>query len=546
MILFSLLLGAATRRWPGALLRLAWVLRTLLVALDAVLATLLVVHSLRAERLTPEMPPAQLAIPRLVALVLGIEGVLLSTSLWLPWFFDGLERWGAALMVAVRQLRARKSGFLTVISSFAFFGVGLACFGLCFTISIMGGFGNDLKRKILGNNAHVVVDRDHGGLTDWQPLAARIRRIPNVVSATPLVQGEVMVTSQTNLSGVILRGIDPTERNATEVLRRELIRGQLGYLQQPEVLLTLPSGHPDRRPVTSRERDPREGAPPPLAPPPRPVREGDYSTADVLPGLLIGRELATNLHLQVGDEVRVVSPFGGMMTPAGPLPKTRLFRVAGVFFSGMYEYDSKYAFVTIPVAQDFFNLGAGTITSIEVRVTDPDNVEPIAEQVRSLAEGQRLRVRDWKHLNQNLFRALRTERLMMFVLLGIAIVVASFAIVATLLLFVMEKGREIAVLKAMGASDRFVAAVFVCVGGLIGLVGSVLGVGVATGVCTFILRVGIPLDPAVYYINRLPVHISPGDYGLVVLMAMVISLLATLYPAALAARLRPVEGMRIG
>jgi lipoprotein-releasing system permease protein len=262
--------------------------------------------------------------------------------------------------------------------------------------------------------------------------------------------------------------------------------------------------------------------------------------------LVIGRELASNLHLQVGDEVRVVSPFGGMMTPAGPLPKTQLFRIAGIFYTGMYEYDTKYAFVTIRDAQQFFNYRGDEITSIEVRVADVDRVEQVARNIEFVTGGRDLRVRDWKELNKNLFRALKLEKLMMFVLLGVAVFVASFAVLATLLLLVMEKGREIALLKALGATDGFVARVFINVGLLIGLVGGTLGTGTAWLVCTMVRVLGIPLDPEVYYIDRLPVYVSVLDFGMIWSIAVGLCLVATILPAILAARMRPVEGMRFG
>jgi lipoprotein-releasing system permease protein len=259
----------------------------------------------------------------------------------------------------------------------------------------------------------------------------------------------------------------------------------------------------------------------------------------------VGRELANNLHLAVGDEVRVVSPFGSI-GPLGPIPKTKLFRVAGIFYSGMYEYDTKYAYVLIPVAQRFFNYQHNAITAIEVRVADVDRSDAVTARVTALARSRNLRVRDWKELNQNLFRALKLEKLMIFLLLTVAIIVASFSIVATLLLFVTEKGREIAVLKAMGASDGFITRVFLCVGTLIGVVGALLGVTGALLTCLLMQRVGIPLDPEVYYIERLPVTISPTDYVLVFVTSVFICLAASTFPAWLAGRLRPVEGLRIG
>ena len=488
-------------------------------------------------------PSLALVVLRVGVLVSALEAYFLSTLLWMPKLFDRLEAVAAELTIAVRQLRSRKSGFLTVISFLAFLGVGLGSFALCMTISIMGGFGNDLKHKILGNNPHVVVDRERGGFTDWQPLLRTIRGLPEVSAATPLVQGEVMITSQTNLSGVILRGIDPAQGGAAIGLRRELIRGSIEYLEDPARLKHLrPS---DRRPVVGRGElelpttrlDGLSGFndPAALRPPGAPT--------DPLPGIVVGRELATNLHLAVGDEVRAVSPFGSI-GPLGPMPKTKLFRVAGIFYSGMYEYDTKYAYVLIPVAQRFFNYRDGAITAIEVRLSDVDLSDRVVAAVEAPARARSLRVRDWKQLNQNLFRALKLEKLLIWLLLTVAIIVASFSIVATLLLLVTEKGREIAVLKAMGASDGFITRVFLSVGGLIGVVGALLGTSAAVLSAMVMKHVGIPLDPEVYYIDRLPVLIAPADYSLVFVTSVGICLLAATFPAVLAGRLRPVEGLR--
>ncbi|MBN8589450.1 MAG: ABC transporter permease [Rhodothermia bacterium] len=494
-------------------------------------------------------PPLAVILLRVGAIVAVLEAYFLSTLVWMPRLFDRMERLPAEVLIAVRQLRSRKSGFLTAISFLAFLGVGLGSFALCMTIAIMGGFGNDLKTKILGNNAHVVVDRERGGFSGWRPLLERIRRVPEVSVATPLVQGEVMVTSQTNLSGVILRGIDPSAVGSVLNLRRDLIRGRVEYLADPSRLDNL---HPlERRPVSARgEEDIVAGGGPSPARPPSPASLGTPvqgnglgAPTDVLPGIIVGRELASNLHLAVGDEVRVVSPYGSM-GPLGPIPKTKLFRVAGIFYSGMYEYDTKYAYITIPVAQRFFNHRDDAITAIEVRLTDVDRSDDVLAAIRPMARGMNLRVRDWKELNQNLFRALKLEKLMIFLLLTVAIIVASFSIVATLLLLVTEKGREIAVLKAMGASDGFITRVFLAVGGLIGVVGSSLGTSGALIVALAAKRVGIPLDPEVYYIERLPVIIAPWDFALVFVTAVLICLAAAAFPAWLAGRLRPVEGLR--
>lgn len=524
-------------------LYLAWML------LCAALAVAEVRYSFKLVRpgLDPT-PPIAVILLRVGAIVAVLEAYFLSTLIWMPRLFDRMERLPAEVLIAVRQLRARKSGFLTAISFLAFLGVGLGSFALCMTIAIMGGFGNDLKTKILGNNAHVVVDRERGGFSGWRPLLERIRRLPEVSSATPLVQGEVMVTSQTNLSGVILRGIDPSITGSSLNLRRDLIRGRVEYLSDPSRLDRLDPA--ERRPVSARgEEDlpaPGRGtserfdAPASLG---VPMQGSPGAPTDPLPGIIVGRELASNLHLAVGDEVRVVSPYGSL-GPLGPIPKTKLFRVAGIFYSGMYEYDTKYAYITIPVAQRFFNHRDDAITAIEVRLTEVDRSDDVLAAIRPMARGMSLRVRDWKELNQNLFRALKLEKLMIFLLLTVAIIVASFSIVATLLLLVTEKGREIAVLKAMGASDGFITRVFLAVGGLIGVVGSSLGTSGALIVALVARRVGIPLDPEVYYIERLPVIIAPWDFALVFVTAVLICLVAAAFPAWLAGRLRPVEGLR--
>ena len=525
----------ARRRWLYA----AWMVGA--VALSFVFLKL-------AARMEPRgfdpTPSLALVALRVGVLVSALEAYFLSTLLWMPKLFDRLETVAAELLVAVRQLRARKSGFLTVISFLAFLGVGLGSFALCMTISIMGGFGNDLKHKILGNNPHVVINRERGGFTDWQPLLRSVRALPEVSTATPLVQGEVMITSQTNLSGVILRGIDPAQGGSAIGLRRELIRGSIEYLEDPARLNHLSPS--DRRPVVGRGQlelpttrldgltgfsDPGSLRPSPGAP------------ADPLPGIVVGRELATNLHLAVGDEVRVVSPFGSI-GPLGPMPKTKLFRVAGIFYSGMYEYDTKYAYVLIPVAQRFFNYRDGAITAIEVRLRDVDLSDTVVAAVTGPARALGLQVKDWKQLNLNLFRALKLEKLLIWLLLTVAIIVASFSIVATLLLLVTEKGREIAVLKAMGATDGFITRVFLSVGGLIGVVGALLGTSAAVLSAMVMKHVGIPLDPEVYYIDRLPVLIAPADYSLVFVTSVGICLLAATFPAVLAGRLRPVEGLR--
>jgi lipoprotein-releasing system permease protein len=263
---------------------------------------------------------------------------------------------------------------------------------------------------------------------------------------------------------------------------------------------------------------------------------------DVYPGLIIGRELAKTLHVYVGDEVRLVAPLGDL-GPMGVMPRTKRFRIAAIFYSGMYEYDASYAYVLIDVAREFLDLN-GRVTGVDVKVDDAENVGAVRAALASAVERQDLRVRDWKETNKNLFSALKLEKIAVFVILSLAIAVASFCIICTLLLMVTEKSKEIAILKAVGASDRSVLRIFMSEGLIIGGIGTVVGVSMGLALCVSLRAFGTRLDPDIYYVNRLPVEVNPADYVLVALAAILITILATVYPAVAASRLRPVDGIR--
>jgi lipoprotein-releasing system permease protein len=487
----------------------------------------------------------------------------------LPFALDAIERIGLMPLVASRHLRSKKSGFLAAISMLSVMAVMVSCIALTVTLSVMGGFRNDLKRKILSNNAHISIDKARGAITDWRDVLGQTQRIEHVTGASPFVSGEVMLSSATNLATGVLRGIDPKLIGKVNDLPDNLQAGKLEYLTSPEKLLDLPTSvlqtsllAPLQKPdagVAEADAGAGEadaGAGTELkAEADRLQKKIDEIEAflrepararpkdrDVLPGIIVGKELARALRLYVGDEVNVVAPLG-TLGPTGPMPKARPFRVAGIFYSGMPEYDMKFTYVTLETGQKFLNLGE-SISGIDVRVTDIERAPAVATAIRGMIRRPEIRVRDWQELNKRLFGALALEKLAMFITLGIAIVVASFCIAGTLTLMVQEKGREVAILKAMGTSDRTVVGVFVIEGGLIGLLGASLGLFLGFMLCFAAEHFGVRMDPDVYYMDRLPVHMDLTEFAMTGVAAVLLCLAITIYPALLASRLRPVDALR--
>ncbi len=481
------------------------------------------------------------------AVVTGVLFVVGTVVALLPWALDRLEGGSFTSYVAARHVRAKKSGFLTLISGLSIFAVALASFSLSGAISVMGGFSADLKRKILGNNAHIVIDTtSQSPWNDSATLLERVQKVPGVVAATPVVQGEVMVSSASNLAGVIVQGIDPAGIGNVIDLRNNIeapvkVEDKLAFLENPELLRHIP---PDEViGIGSGGEEYTKGPElPPLGDDLDPAVSAVLAPGPVRPGLVIGRELAKTLHVYVGDEVTLVSPLGDL-GPMGVLPKTRKFAIAAIFYSGMYEYDAAHVYTTISEAQSYFGL-TDKISAVEVKVDDAENVERVTPHVTAAVGRDDLRVRDWREINKNLFSALKLERIATFLILSIEIIVASFCIVCTLLLMMTEKAKEIAILKALGATDGAVMRTFMTEGIIIGGIGTLLGVSTGVALCTGLAWFGLRLDPDVYYIDRLPINVSAWDYAAVTLAALVICTIATVFPAKQAAQMRPVDGLR--
>ena len=405
-------------------------------------------------------------------------------------------------MVAGRYLRARRQeGFISVIAGFSLLGIGLGVATLIIVMAVMNGFRIELLSRILGLNGHMTVQYVDGPIVDYAGLAERLKTVPGVTEAAPVIEGQVLATGNNRATGGMIRGI-----RAADIAR------------QPTVAKSIAPGVLD-----------------------------EFAGTDVA---IVGSRLARNLGLGVGDTIVVLSPQGNA-TPFGTVPRSKGLRIVGTFEIGMYEYDSSFVFIPLEAAQSFFRTG-NTAAAIELRVTEPGRIGDWRLPVEEAA-GMRARVTDWQQLNASFFSAVQVERNVMFLILTLIILVAAFNIISSLIMLVKDKGRDIAILRTMGASSGAIMRIFFIAGASIGVVGTLTGFVIGIAFCEnieairqFIQKMtGAHLFPAeVYFLTQLPAVMDPAEVALVVGMGLALSFLATLYPSWRASRLDPVEALR--
>ncbi len=417
------------------------------------------------------------------------------------------------IFVGLRYLRAkRRNRTISLNTVVSIAGITLGVAALIGTVGIMTGFKEDIQGKILGTTAHIIVqERLKENMTDYDAVIEKIRQVPEVVAATPFVLRQVLLTTPSGVQGIVLRGIDPNREAQVTELAKNMSAGHITDLLTP-VKVKQPSAD-----------DP----------------QGEPQLVEK-PGIILGKELALRLGVFVGDTVNVVSPVGPV-SAMGMVPKIRTFAVAALFHSGMYEYDSSLAYIELGEAQKFFNMGQ-SVSGIEVKVTDVFRAGEIARSIEH-ALGFSHGARDWMQMNRNLFSALKLEKTMMFLLLVLITIVASFNIVSTLTMIVTEKQKEIAILKAMGATKQSIRRIFMLNGLIIGFSGTAIGIPLGY-TFLWLIQTFWTFDPTVYYISKIPVHVLAEDVLLVAGSAILISFAATVYPASQAAKLEPVAALR--
>jgi lipoprotein-releasing system permease protein len=403
------------------------------------------------------------------------------------------------IFVSLRYLKTKKRyGTVSLNTFISIAGVVIGVATSIITLSVMTGFQGYFRDKILSAIPHIVVMEYSGvGVKDEKALQEKIDRVPHVTASTPFTISQAMLTDRDRVQGVVVRGIDPGTEGKVTSLEKNITEGSLHDLE---------------------------------------------TTGKKLPGIVIGEDLARKFGAAVGDTITMVNPIGEE-TAMGMVPKMRKFELVGIFDAGMYDYNTSFAYISLPEAQKFFDM-PGRVSGIEARVDEIYNADKIADGIRA-AVGYPYFTRNWIEMNKNFFSALKLEKIGMSLILIVIIIVASFNIIGTLTMIVMEKNREIAILKSMGAPSKSIMRIFMFAGLVIGTVGTAIGALIGYGAVTVITRTGvISLPKDVYQVSHLPLSITGLDILFICATALGISFLATLYPSWQAAKQDPVEVLR--
>jgi len=396
---------------------------------------------------------------------------------------------------SLRYLKAkRKQGFISIITGISILGIAIGVMALIVVLAVMNGFREDLMKKILGVNSHLLILSYNAGIKDTETVMEKALKADGVISATPFIYSEVMVKHAGNISGAILRGLDPATAGTVINIDSMIKKGSLNVLKKSHQ------------------------------------------------GIIIGSELSKQVGALPGDIITLVSPIG-KLTPLGRVANEDTFKVVALFESGMYEYDSKMIFLSLTDAQDFLSLG-DEVTGIELKVNDIHKSDKIGKIIQEEL-GYPYWTKDWKMMNKSLFSALKLEKATMFIILTMIVLVGALNIISSLVMLVMEKTRDISILRTMGASSKSIMSIFIFQGLFVGLIGTFLGLISGSFLCHLLARYKfIKLPPDVYYITTLPVRMEWLDVASIALAAIIVSFFATIYPSWQASKVNPVEALR--